>query len=532
MQKCKFCQAEMEETSTVCPVCGKDNAEQAAAPMSEAQEATPEEAVTPEEPTQGAEAVTEEPEAASELPTEEPAAAEEPEAPQQAEAPEEPEAAVIGTPGVRATPGKIALAAAAAVVLLAVLVALVVYSITGDRKQEAELPPVTKTQAITDATVSTETVETTPATVPADGNPDDVTCKGSYTASDEDVLANRDTVVATVDGKELTNGVLQVYYWQAVQGFLNSYGSYASYFGLDYTKPLDTQLSMEGGMTWQQYFLMTALDGWHQLQAMGIEAEANNVGISEEDQAYLDGVSESLETTASQYGMTVEELLNRSFGPGATFDDFHSYLTANCLGIPYYYSQCDKLVPSEQELEDYFTANEAQYNSNNITKDGILVDVRHILIAPEGGTTGEDGTTTYSEEEWNACQQKAEEILSQWQSGEKTEESFAALAGTHSVDGGSNQNGGLYENVYVDQMVPEFNDWCFEESRKPGDTGLVKTQFGYHVMYFSGSRPQWRYYAEQGWKNEQTTALLDNMVQAHPLEVSYDKILLGLAPLG
>jgi hypothetical protein len=33
-------------------------------------------------------------------------------------------------------------------------------------------------------------------------------------------------------------------------------------------------------------------------------------------------------------------------------------------------------------------------------------------------------------------------------------------------------------------MVAEFENWCFDESRKPGDTGIVQTTYGYHVMYF------------------------------------------------
>ena len=33
-------------------------------------------------------------------------------------------------------------------------------------------------------------------------------------------------------------------------------------------------------------------------------------------------------------------------------------------------------------------------------------------------------------------------------------------------------------------MVETFNDWCFDESRKPGDTGIVATEYGYHLIYF------------------------------------------------
>ena len=118
-----------------------------------------------------------------------------------------------------------------------------------------------------------------------------------------------------------------------------------------------------------------------------------------------------------------------------------------------------------------------------------LVNVRHILVAPEHsheeGETHENGET-YSEEELAAAKATAEEILSQWQSGDATEESFAELANTKSADS-DGTTGGLYENVYPGQMVANFNDWCFDASRKAGDTGIVESTYGYHVMYFVGN---------------------------------------------
>ncbi len=114
-----------------------------------------------------------------------------------------------------------------------------------------------------------------------------------------------------------------------------------------------------------------------------------------------------------------------------------------------------------------------------------LKNVRHILVSFEGGTTDDSGATTYSDEEKAAARETAEEILAQWQAGDATEESFAALAEEKTTDTGSQDNGGLYENIYPGEMVTNFNDWCFDDSRKPGDTGIVETDYGYHIMYFS-----------------------------------------------
>ena len=117
-----------------------------------------------------------------------------------------------------------------------------------------------------------------------------------------------------------------------------------------------------------------------------------------------------------------------------------------------------------------------------------LVNVRHILIGFEGGTVDEtSGTTVYTDEEKAAAKAKAEEILAAYEAGEKTEEAFAALATEKTTDPGSKENGGLYENVYPGQMVSNFNDWCFDAARKTGDTGLVETEYGYHIMYFVGT---------------------------------------------
>lgn len=117
-----------------------------------------------------------------------------------------------------------------------------------------------------------------------------------------------------------------------------------------------------------------------------------------------------------------------------------------------------------------------------------LANIRHILVTPEHNHEDdeehEDGET-YSEEELAAAKATAEEILAQWEAGDATEDSFAELANEKSADG-DGTTGGLYENVYPGQMVTNFNDWCFDESRKAGDTGIVESTYGYHVMYYVG----------------------------------------------
>lgn len=118
-------------------------------------------------------------------------------------------------------------------------------------------------------------------------------------------------------------------------------------------------------------------------------------------------------------------------------------------------------------------------------------NVRHILF----------NTSNY--ESADEAKAEADKILAQWESGEKTEAAFAALAKEHSEDGGSASEGGLYENVRKGVMVTEFNNWIFDDARKAGDVEIVKTSYGYHIMYFVGDGiPAWKAAVTEEMKND------------------------------
>lgn len=105
--------------------------------------------------------------------------------------------------------------------------------------------------------------------------------------------------------------------------------------------------------------------------------------------------------------------------------------------------------------------------------DKISRNVGHILIAAR------DGEAT--EEEIAAAEKKANDVLAEYLAGEKTEESFEEIGWANTSD--SNV---FYDNVLAGDMVEEFDAWLFDEARKEGDTGVVKTQFGFHVMLYRG----------------------------------------------
>ena len=154
------------------------------------------------------------------------------------------------------------------------------------------------------------------------------------------------------------------------------------------------------------------------------------------------------------------------------------------------------------------------------------MDVRHVLIVPEGD---EEPT----EEQWESCRKKAQALLDGWVKAGATEEGFAKLAVENSVDS-SASNGGLIQSIVTGQMVEAFDAWCFDESRKVGDYGLVRTEYGYHLMYYVGGDEAWYIVgknSQDGIVYTNCAKVIDAQLEANPLDVKFDKILIGTAVL-
>ncbi|MGN0204642.1 MAG: peptidylprolyl isomerase [Coprococcus sp.] len=169
----------------------------------------------------------------------------------------------------------------------------------------------------------------------------------------------------------------------------------------------------------------------------------------------------------------------------------------------------DKTVIEYESGDAYYVV----YFLDRYLEHAKTVDIRHILISPdEVADTTEDGEELSEEEKTqaenaakDAAKAKAEEIYKEWQDGDATEDSFAVLAETYSTDTGSSTNGGLYEAVKDGDMVTSFNDWIFDASRKAGDTDIVETDYGYHIIYFVDDN------AEEWHVNIESTLLSNKM---------------------
>jgi peptidyl-prolyl cis-trans isomerase D len=124
--------------------------------------------------------------------------------------------------------------------------------------------------------------------------------------------------------------------------------------------------------------------------------------------------------------------------------------------------------PTQQEIKAYFAAHQSEYATPEQARS------RHILIKVDANADPKADA---------AAKAKAEGILKQIQGGAN----FAALAKQYSDDPGSKDSGGELPFAQHGTMVPEFDKAIF--SQKIGDTQIVKSQFGYHIVQVEERKP-------------------------------------------
>ncbi len=423
----------------------------------------------------------------------------------------------------------------------------------GSREDAADMQSAPTTEA------------TVPATVPQDGDPNDVTCKGTYTGG-----GSLSAAVATAGGQKLTNEELQLWYWAEVAQYRQENHETAP----DFHKPLDTQVcEIDSSVnSWQQYFLKQALSSWH--SAVALESRSEEVPMPTEEayqpnlknhetymtgmparevlygyhtyyqpnsmhQAYLDGIPKQLQTLAQEKGYaSAAAMAEAAFG--TTEAVLESVTAAYNRSYMYFTSLSHYIEPTQEELDAFYEAHAGDY-----TSQGSTVDFRQILLVPkdvvekdksrwdaeevvlETVSVAEDGTVTCSENAWAICEAEAQELLNHWQKKTKhTEATFAELARKHSGDTGTMVDGGLYQGIRQGQMMQILDDWCFDPARQVGDTVILRSEYGVHILYFCAGREIAREEAEQDYYRLQQEALIAEAKESFPMEVTYGSILL------
>ena len=185
-------------------------------------------------------------------------------------------------------------------------------------------------------------------------------------------------------------------------------------------------------------------------------AKANKTVLTAEELAKIDSsIAELINQEGSKEA--AEKTLKEQLG--ISLAEYTQFLKDYELANKNLQTEIRKLPISEDEILKTYESNKSSYEK---------VTVKHILFLAD---------SNQSAEEHEIVKKKAEDILLKVKAGDD----FTALAKEYSEDPGSKNSGGEY-TFGRGEMVPEFEEWSFQA--KEGDTGIVKTSYGYHIMKF------------------------------------------------
>ncbi len=289
-------------------------------------------------------------------------------------------------------------------------------------------------------------------------------------------VIQRGAAAVKINGETFTAGDVSFYY-------NNTRSSFFSGAGITDPGGSMRKQEYEEGKTWFDLIVDNALKAMASTVTAAQAAKDAGLDKSEDYDKEVSDTLESLKTAVSSNGYTVSQYLKNVYGSVMTREVYERNLRTSVLAQLYSESLADVSNYSEAELTAKRDADPERYDT---------ATVRHILVDSEV---------------------VAKDILADWENGPKTEDSFAALVADNSTDPGSKDNGGLYEDFARGTMVAEFNDWCFDDARKPGDTGIVQTSYGYHVMYFvrRGLSENWKEMAAEALASEKLAALSEGV---------------------
>ena len=250
----------------------------------------------------------------------------------------------------------------------------------------------------------------------------------------------------------------------------------------------------------------------------------------EEAKAFADAMSAA--ETEDDFSAAAEEA-ERTVNPSESDDDVQTVIDGLLSENVSYYDSNDALVWAFDESRAVGDTYVVDSNEDNTSTTGTYtvyyivktadkdesrtVNVRHILFSTDNYDSAK------------AANDKAEEVLAEWESGDKTEESFADLAMKYNDDSGSRYVGGLYENIEEGEMVDAFDSWIFDESRQPGDAEIVTTDYGYHIIYFIGDGdPKWMGDVKADLEDEKYDEDIASLEEAYT--ITYDDDVVNMIP--
>ena len=289
-------------------------------------------------------------------------------------------------------------------------------------------------------------------------------------------LATHETYVV-VNGEAVNKVEFDYQYNLTKNNYITQYGSYLTYFGLDTSKDLSTQMYSDT-LSWQDYFEQLAVENLKQSKAMKAAADAEGFTYDTTDE--YNTFKETIKTSAASAGISEKEYVRSIYGGYATMGRIEQYVKNDMVMNAYYEKLQEDNAPSDDEIQSYYDENKATYDSVDYrlttieaelpTEPTELADPVEATTAPDAAT---DGTATTDTTQDTAYQPSDAEIA-------KAMEDAKVLA--DDAEQTVAKDGEAHENEQKSSVNYLISDWLFDDARKAGDTTII-TNDNSHCYY-------------------------------------------------
>ncbi len=313
----------------------------------------------------------------------------------------------------------------------------------------------------------------------------------------------KNTNAIQVGDYALSSVEVNYFFIDTVNSFVNENSTYISLL-MDLTKPLDKQyINQETGTTWADSFMSSTTQTIKSTYGVYDLAVKNGHKLTEEEQKTIDSTVSTFTLYALYYGYSdLDSYLRGVYGSGADEESYRQYLTVTAMASSYLTAYADSLEYSAEDLLDYQAKDPYTYNSYTFATYYLKAD--DFL---KGGTTGEDGKTTYTDEEKAAAVKSAEMTANLLASRVYPDlETFDAAIAELSISDTAETASTKHTDVLYSELTTLFQDWLtgkvesededaeptFEE-RKDGDVTVIpytsgsgdsEVVNGYYVVRF------------------------------------------------
>lgn len=259
--------------------------------------------------------------------------------------------------------------------------------------------------------------------------------------------------------------VAAFFYWKYYEGQKNIVATID-----DETITIDELNKVYASMPAQYQGLITKealLDQLVQAKVLYLEAQKQGVTINDSElENKLIELKKSLGLTDEEFS---KELAAQGKSEAEIIENYKKQLTIQKFLDEKVFAS---VTITEKDTKDYYKENLAQFNVDE------QVTVRHILV----------GNATLSDDVLSA---KARGILAK-----ATQDNFCDLVQEYSIDSGSVPTCGEYTFGKDAALVEEFKNLSFKQ--KPGQMGIVKSMYGYHIIWTVKKTPAKTLTLEEG----------------------------------